>query len=719
MADTSIGSAAVLGALEQVLAGRAFQGAGRSGALLRFLIERTLAGQADQLKEYTVGAEALGRGAAFDPRSDSIVRVEVSRLRGRLDLYYATEGASDPVRILVPKGSYVPTFEMASPTSSGGSQSRIWKLTAAGAIAVAAVMAWSPWRERMPEPAAAIRVEMDLGEAVTIRSSQVGSSSVVISPDGRRLVFLSFRQQVPRLMTRVLDKIEGAQSIELPGTEGARGPFFSWDGRQVGFFAAGKLWRTRVDGGTPTSIAAAEELLGGSWGDDDFIVAALSTAGLVRVPAGGGTPEVISGAPPGARWPQVLPGSRAVLFTAGGTPVVAGALRVDVLSLADGKITTLVPGGSYARYLASGHLAWVDRRTLFVAPFSLDRLQLTGPGVAVIDDIALNMYNSAEFDASQTGTFVCRCGPGGDDSVVQWLDQSGTATPLLPEPAGYSGPRLSPDGSRIAFVMGRNGDRQDLRIVDLRSGKTDTLGGAGPSRPVWTPDGRFLVSVGASGEVRWMKTDGSAAAGTLVPSGDTIRIPWSFDDDGTHLAFYQRGTGGTGSVTFDLWTVPVTIGRDSMTAGKPEPFLVSDAFEVYPAFSPDGRWIAYTSLESGAYEIYVRAFPDKGHKRQVSTHGGTVAAWARDGRRLFYQTADQRIMVVDWSVSEGVSQPAQPRFWTDTRLADVGLAPSFDVAPDGRVAALMIPPRSASRRPANQVTLVLNLFTELRLRAPR
>ena len=394
----------------------------------------------------------------------------------------------------------------------------------------------------------------------------------------------------------------------------------------MGFFAAGKLWRTRVDGGTPTSIAAAEELLGGSWGDDDFIVAALSTAGLVRVPAGGGTPEVISGAPPGARWPQVLPGSRAVLFTAGGTPAVAGALRVDVLSLADGKITPLVPGGSYARYLASGHLAWVDRRTLFVAPFSLDRLQLTGPGVKVIDDIALNMYNSAEFDASQTGTFVCRCGPGGDDSVVQWLDQSGTAAPLLPEPAGYSGPRLSPDGSRIAFVMGRNGDRQDLRIVDVRSGKTDTLGAAGPSRPVWTPDGRFLVSVGASGEVRWMKTDGSAAAGILIPAGDTIQIPWSFDGDGSHLAFYQRGTRGTGSVTFDLWTVPVTIGRDSMTAGKPKPFLVSDSFEVYPAFSPDGRWIAYTSLESGAYEIYVRRVPGQ------RTQAANLNAWWNGGR---------------------------------------------------------------------------------------
>ena len=172
-------------------------------------------------------------------------------------------------------------------------------------------------------------------------------------------------------------------------------------------------------------------------------------------------------------------------------------------------------------------------------------------------------------------------------------------------------------------------------------------------------------------------------------------------------------------MTFDLWTVPITIGRDSMKAGEPKSFLVSDAFEVYPAFSPDGRWIAYTSLESGAYEIYVEAFPDRGHKRRVSTHGGTVAAWAPDGRRLFYQTADQRIMVVDWAVSDGVSLPAQPRLWIDTQLADVGLGPGFDVAPDGRVAALLSPPRSAGRQPANQVTLVFNLFTELRLRAPR
>ena len=716
MADTSIDAAAVLAALGRVLEGHAFQGAGRLGALLRFLVERTLAGQADQLKEYTVGAEALGRGAAFDPRSDSIVRVEVSRLRGRLALHYAAQGATDPVRILVPKGSYVPTFEKASLTFARGSDSRFWKLTTALAVAAAALMLWSPWRQRGPEPAAPIRVDMDLGDEVTIGSSQVGSSSVIISPDGHRLVFVSFHQQVPRLMTRVLNQIGGATSIELPGTEGARGPFFSPDGRHVGFFAAGKLWKTRVDGGTPTPISAANELLGGSWGDDDVIVAALSTAGLVRVPAAGGAPEVIMGPPAGARWPQVLPGSRAVIFTTGGTPTM-GPLRVDVLSLSDGIVTTVVPGGSYARYLASGHLAWLERRTLFVAPFSLDRLRLTGPAVAVIDDIALNMYSSAEFDASQTGTIVCRCGAGGDNLVVQWLDQSGTTSLLLPEPGEYSLPRLSPDASRIAFVKGRNGERQELRIFNSVSGTTNTLAGAGPFSPVWTPDGRFLVGVGASGEVRWMKTDGSEGAGTLIPSGDTIQIPWSFDRRGSHLAFYQRGTRSTGAATFDLWTVPITIARDSLTAGNPEPFLVSDFFEVYPAFSPDGHWIAYTTLESGAYEIYVRAFPDTGQKWRVSTSGGTVATWARDGRRLFYQTAEQRIMVVDATVRDGLFEHNQPRRWTDTRLADIGLSPSFDVAPDGRVATLMIPAQSPGRQPANQVTLIVNLFSDGRLAA--
>ena len=242
-------------------------------------------------------------------------------------------------------------------------------------------------------------------------------------------------------MTRVLDQIGGSESAELPGTAGVRGPFLSPDGRYVGFLAGKRLWKTRVDGGEPTVICDATELLGASWGDDGSIVAALTATGLVRVSSDGGVPEPIAGTPVGARWPQLLPGSKAVLFTAGlPTP---GRLRIDVLSLADGTVKTLMEGVSHARYLASGHLAWIARQTLFVAPFDRDRLELTGPAVAVVEEIAPSMYGGAEFDISNTGTLVFRRQPGGRLSTVHWLDQSGQTTPLLTAPAEWTSCRAS------------------------------------------------------------------------------------------------------------------------------------------------------------------------------------------------------------------------------------------------------------------------------------
>jgi len=265
----------VLRELERILASRAFQGAGRSGALLRFLLERTLAGQADQLKEYTVGAEALGRGDSFDPRTDAIVRVEISRLRSRLGHYYATEGAANPVRIAVRKGSYAPVFEGAPGIAERRRDlgKRAALAAAVAVVSVAGLAMWSRWPHASP-PTPVTRLELDLGDSVVMRSTQVGSSSVIISPDGRRLVFVSFRNQEPRLMTRVLNELGGSESVELPGTAGVRGPFFSPDGRHVGFLAGKRLWKTRVDGGEPTVLCDATELLGASWGDDGSIVAA-------------------------------------------------------------------------------------------------------------------------------------------------------------------------------------------------------------------------------------------------------------------------------------------------------------------------------------------------------------------------------------------------------------------------------------------------------------
>jgi serine/threonine-protein kinase len=721
MSDIPTARQEVLGELERILASRAFQGAGRSGSLLRFLLERTLAGQTEQLKEYTVGAEALGRGNSFDPRTDAIVRVEISRLRSRLSHYYATEGAANPVRIVIPKGSYAPVVESAPAIAERRQDlgKRAAFPAVAVAVAIVALTFWSRWQTQDSPPVPLTRLELDLGDGAVMRSTQVGSSSIIISPDGSRLVFVSFRNQEPRLMTRALNEIGGSESVELPGTVGVRGPFFSPDGRHVGFLAGKRLWKTRIDGGGPTMICDATELLGASWGDDGTIVAALTATGLLRVSSSGGTPEPIAGTPVGARWPQVLPGSKAVLFTAGlPTP---GPLRVEVLSFADGKTRTLMEGASFARYLASGHLAWVARQTLFVAPFDLKRLELTGPAVPVVEDIAPSMYAGADFDVSHTGTLVFRRKPGGRSSTLQWLDRSGQATPLVPTPAEYFLPSVSPDGARLAFSLGETPRVEDFQILDLRSGAIVKPVTAGiRAHATWVPpDGRFLLGAGSSGEIRWMRSDGSEAAGTLLAIQNAVLLPWSFDGSGRRLAFYQRGTSGEGAVTFDLWTVPVTVEAEALKAGTPEPFVVSDAFEFYPAFSPDGKWIAHVSLEEGAYQIYVRQYPDSGRKWRVSDQGGTVAAWSRDGRRLFYESLDHRVMVVDFKVVDGEFQPDPPKRWVDAQLADTGMGPGFEVAPDGRLVALMATPGSLPPQSASSVTLVLNFFSEVKRRTSR
>jgi len=715
--DSSLDRTLVLGVLDRITASTAFQGAGRSGLLLRFLVERTLDGEGRNLKEFTLGAEALGRGNSFDPRTDAIVRVEVSRLRKRLDHYYADEGAADVIRITIPKGSYVPLFNRApvdgdSPAASAKKHSRsfgVWKVTAGVAFAGLVFALGLFWRAPVPEAEPITRVDLDLGTGALLRSTQVGSSSIILSPDGSRLVFVSYRDQQPRLMMRRLDLVRGSENVELPGSTGARSPFFSPDGRHVGFLAGRRLWKLAVDGGEPTMIADAVELLGASWGDDGSIVAALTATGLMRVPSTGGMPQQLRGTPVGARWPEILPGSRAVLFTAGAPG--PGPLRIDALSLVDGTIRTVVEGASHARYLNSGHLLWVARQTLLVAPFDPDTLQVTGTAVPVVDDVAPSMYGGAEFGVSSAGTLVFRRRPDIGKAVVQWADGRGGASLLLSRPAEYFMPRISSDGSRIAFSLGENPGPEDFRIVNIGTQEENTPLAAGVRGfPVWVPGGRFLIGSGPSGEIRWMRTDGSNAAGTLLAREGVVLLPWSISPQG-RLAFYQRGTVPEGSVTFDIWTVPLTVGADSIVASTPEPFIVSDAQEFFPAWSPDGHWMAYTSLEEDAYDIYIRAYPDRGRQWRVSNRGATIAVWSRDSRHLYYQTLDHRVMVVDLSFAGNEPRLGIVREAGDIQLADTGIGPGFDVAPDGRLLGLMRLPDSPLPQANSTVTIVLNVLS--------
>ena len=709
---------AVVEALERVLASAAFQGAARSRALLSFLVQETLNNRAERLKEYTLGAEVLGKGDGFDPRTDPIVRAEASRLRGRLERYYATDGLNDPMLIVLPKGAYVPQFRERDAAAGETPRARPGKRWLEWGVAAVVIIAFlfsaASWITRQTAAEASrplVRLEVEL-TSNGVLGSEVGTDTI-LSPDGTRVVFVSRDADgQTHLNTRRLD--QPAVAV-IAGTEGVRGPFFSPDGQWVGFWADRKLKKVGVERGPPTVICDAPDLLGASWGEDGTIVAAFTRTQLTRVSSGGGPPSVVAdfaGQSITPRWPQVLPGGNLILFTAVG-PAGPNMATIDVLSPTDGRIRTVVRGGTYGRYLANGYLTYINQGTLFAAPFDLDRLELRGSAVPLLDDVSYSStFGYAQVDVSREGTLVYRRSSGGGQFVVSSINTSGAAETLIARPGHYGWPRVSPDGERVALTVTESGVERVV-IFDRRSERIERLA-AIPSQysvPLWTPDGRSLVLGGPAG----LATADAGGLHTPLPlvSTRTITVPWSFSPDGRRLAYYAMGA----STGFDLWTVPITYGAAGLTAGTPEAFLASASFEAYPSFSPDGRWLAYSSNESGTWDSYVRKFPDDGTKIRISSSGGHIPVWLPNGRELLYENEDHRLFVVRYAVEGGSFTAGTPRPWGRAVLGDTGVLSNLDVARDGAsVIALMPGTPSADEQTPNHVTLLLNFFDELRRR---
>ena len=606
-------------------------------------------------------------------------------------------------------------------------------LSCVGAVILGALL----WRAPLPADRPMMRFSVDLGpEAIRGRAETGEFYNPVISPDGTRLVFhAKVADGTEQLAMRRLDQ---PTVTMLAGTEGAFDPFFSPDGQWIGFFAGQKLKKIPLQGGAVVSLCDTGLGHGASWGEDGAIIANLDGYRLFRVPAVGGEPQVI-GKPEQYgertwRWPQVLPGGENVLFT--GLVAASGAAwnsgNIEVLSLKSGRVTVVRRGGYLGRYLPSGHLIYFRLGALYGIPFDLGRLETHGAPSALLEDLADSEgAASGRVSFSRTGILLyASAARRGGVAPMTWLDSAGKSQRVITPSIGVSRqaetPRLSPDGNRLALAVAG-----DLYVHDLQRGTVTRLtrDAARNRQGVWTPDAQHIVycsdAPASDGEfaIWWIRSDGSSQPEKLFGERTPLQVS-SISPDGRTIAFVRTGRDRG----FEIWTLSLDSNDpDHPKPGKPEPFTREPSSQVDPAFSPDGRWIAYVSTNGAGLggQVTVRPFPSapSAGKWQVSESesGGKFPVWSRNRRELFYVNSDNRIMVARYTANEHSFVPEKPRQWSPAPL----FRPSYnalwnlDIAPDGRRFVVLAPPESKSGAPTTvHATILMNFFDELRRRLP-
>jgi Tol biopolymer transport system component len=545
--------------------------------------------------------------------------------------------------------------------------------TAVLAIALAAALGASFLRPLAHVP------EFRVVDIATPRTSDPWSFA--LSPDGRRIAFVADHDGQSMLWVRALD---AAAAQTLPGTEGARRPFWSPDSRSIGFFVNSELRRIEARGGSARSVAYA---LGGTtaaWGPDGTILFSGADApSLRRVDAAGGSVKAATIAAvesTGHRHPQFLPGGRQFLFFAGGPDSVRG---VYLGSLQSSEVTRLTASDTQGAYVAPGWLLFVRQGTLLAQHFDLDRRILSGEPVIVADSVAFEPITGAgAFSTSDVGVMAYRAGRP-SVTRLSWFDRSGKALGTLgsAEQAGLSNLRLSPNGRRVVAERTLQSET-DLWLLDATYQTRFTRGSDGriARLPIWSPDGeRIAFESVASGAVKLAVKPASGAGDEAVlfesPQG---KIPCDWSPDGRFLLYYIPDPN-TGT---DLWVLPEA-------TRVPFIFLKTPANELWGQFSPDGRWVAYQSNETGRYEIYVRAFPASGGAFPVSTAGGVYPRWSRDGKELYFIAPDAKMMAVPIRAMPTMIEAGMPAVLFQTQRVGggmnvIGRGPQYDVTSDGR-----------------------------------
>jgi Tol biopolymer transport system component len=534
-------------------------------------------------------------------------------------------------------------------------------------------------------------------------------AAFAMSPDGKLLAYTARSGDTSQLYLRALDRLEPTL---VPESEGAYIPFFSPDSRWVGFFAQGKLKKAAVAGGVPQDVCSAGDGIGASWGSDDTIYfTPLWTMGIWRVPVRGGQAELVIAPEVGKSeraylWPEVLPGGKTVLFTAWTGGSFDGA-HIVALRLDTRERRTVIEGGTYARYVSTGHLVYARGAELLAVPFDPQRLEVRGTAVPVLEGLMTGASaGDAAFSFSEGGTLLYV--PGGmrvlEYSLV-WVDRKASVRPMSRRQRSFEVPRLSPDGHHVAVVIA--GSTYDIWLYDVaRDTLTRLTFGGDDNYPVWSPDGKriaFNSTRAGAANLYLTAADGSGTVERLTTS-DYSQYPGSWSPDGKFLAFTEEAHPHTGD---DIWLLPVQGDR------RPQPLLQTPFNEWQPRFSPDGRWLAYTSNESGSAEVYVQPFPSPGAKWKISTDGGTEPLWAPTGRELFYRNGD-KMMAVSLETKPAFAV-SNPRLLFDAPYAHISSdIPNYDVAPDGR---LLMVRENQQKATVTQLNVVLNWFEELKQRA--
>jgi serine/threonine-protein kinase len=509
-------------------------------------------------------------------------------------------------------------------------------------------------------------------------------------------------------------------------------PFFSPDGKWIGYgsLADGRLKKIAIGGGAPVTVCDVGGVFaGGSWNTNNTIVFIQIPGDIKHVSADGGTPEILFKTEGGNLYsaPQWLPDGKSVLFTKVGFQQIPITSQIMVQSIGMEEPSELF-AGYFARYLPTGHIVYtvgdniadIEGHNLFAVPFDPDKLEVTGGQVSLVEDIR-GLYG-VHYAVSDSGTLVYMPSLGGTGAgnsssggrTLAWVDRKGEENPLSAPPDNYGNIRISPDGTRVALAVTAGGNA-DIWIWDVkRETRTRlTFDAAADSSPLWTPDGKRIAFASGQGQeglfggVYWKAADGTGEIEKLGSLPDRAMMPWSWSGDGKIMVMQE----------FTMTPMQLDIGMLAMEGERARtPLLQEKHNETTPLISPNGRWMAYTSNESGEAEIYVSAFPDvdKG-KWQVSTNGGTYPLWSPDGRELFYREGDAAMAVrVE---TEPVFNAGKPVMLFKGTYADL-----WDTSPDGKRFLMIKPGESAADgAPAEiprKIIVVLNWLNELKDRVP-